>query len=172
MDSWLLRMWQHSFHSLSCLKGFLVDSVEFYKNFTKDFPDIRKIWETFDQAPKKYPIFSWINLSLSEMRFCSRKCLLFLYKEADVFRDFFLLIRGGQKTALVGHSGSGKTTLIKMLAGYIEPTSGSIHIDGMDFRKSPSKPTIPTSAISHKNQECSMRQSGELGSALERTEGS
>ncbi len=33
-------------------EGFLVDSVEFYKNFTKDFSDIEKIWETFDQAPK------------------------------------------------------------------------------------------------------------------------
>lgn len=33
-------------------ESFLFDSVEFYKNFTKDFSDIEKIWEMFDNAPE------------------------------------------------------------------------------------------------------------------------
>lgn len=28
--------------------SFLFDSTEFYKNFTKNFSDIEKLWETFD----------------------------------------------------------------------------------------------------------------------------
>ena len=33
-------------------ESFLFDSTEFYKNFTKDFSDIEKLWETIDDAPK------------------------------------------------------------------------------------------------------------------------
>ncbi|HJO35447.1 MAG TPA: ABC transporter ATP-binding protein [Gammaproteobacteria bacterium] len=36
----------------------------------------------------------------------------------------------GQIVGLLGHNGAGKTTIMKMLAGYLEPTAGSIRIDG------------------------------------------
>lgn len=32
-------------------ESFLFDSTEFYKNFTKDFSEIEKLWDTFDNAP-------------------------------------------------------------------------------------------------------------------------
>ncbi len=37
----------------------------------------------------------------------------------------------GQIVGLLGHNGAGKTTIMKMLAGYLEPTAGSIRIDGL-----------------------------------------
>ncbi|WP_420959464.1 ABC transporter ATP-binding protein [Brucella sp. IR073] len=47
----------------------------------------------------------------------------------DVFnREFF---------ALLGASGCGKTTLMRMLAGFEEPTSGRILLDGQDLRGIP-----------------------------------
>jgi ABC-2 type transport system ATP-binding protein len=36
-----------------------------------------------------------------------------------------LVIPDGQRVSLIGHNGSGKTTLIRMLAGMLEPSSGS-----------------------------------------------
>jgi ABC-2 type transport system ATP-binding protein len=33
---------------------------------------------------------------------------------------------------LLGHNGAGKTTIMKMVTGYLEPTSGSITVDGRD----------------------------------------
>ena len=42
-----------------------------------------------------------------------------------------LSIYKGEMFALVGASGCGKTTLLRMLAGFAEPTSGSILIDGV-----------------------------------------
>ena len=49
-------------------------------------------------------------------------------------RDINLIIRPGEKIALVGHNGAGKTTLIKLLSRLYDPTEGSILIDGIDIR--------------------------------------
>ena len=43
----------------------------------------------------------------------------------------------GEMFALVGASGCGKTTLLRMLAGFAEPSSGRISIDGVDMRSVP-----------------------------------
>jgi ABC-2 type transport system ATP-binding protein len=41
-------------------------------------------------------------------------------------------IPDGQIVGLLGHNGAGKTTIMKMLTGFLEPTSGSVLIDGHD----------------------------------------
>ncbi|GAA2059444.1 ABC transporter ATP-binding protein [Catenulispora yoronensis] len=43
----------------------------------------------------------------------------------------------GRITVLVGPSGSGKTTLLRMVNRMIDPTSGSILIDGVDVKSKP-----------------------------------
>ena len=48
-----------------------------------------------------------------------------------------LSIYKGEIFALVGASGCGKTTLLRMLAGFVEPSSGRISIDGADMGKIP-----------------------------------
>lgn len=39
----------------------------------------------------------------------------------------------GQIVGLLGHNGAGKTTTLKMLTGFLEPSSGEIAIDGLDI---------------------------------------
>jgi ABC-2 type transport system ATP-binding protein len=39
----------------------------------------------------------------------------------------------GEIVGLLGHNGAGKTTIMKMLTGYLEPSSGRISIDGLDI---------------------------------------
>jgi spermidine/putrescine transport system ATP-binding protein len=41
-----------------------------------------------------------------------------------------LAVRRGEFIALLGPSGCGKTTLLRAVAGFVEPTSGEIHING------------------------------------------
>ena len=42
-------------------------------------------------------------------------------------------IEKGEVVGLLGHNGAGKTTIMKMLTGYLEPSSGSISIDGLEI---------------------------------------
>ena len=51
--------------------------------------------------------------------------------------EISLEIYRGEFFSLLGASGCGKTTLLRMLAGFEEPTSGRIIIDGQDMTKVP-----------------------------------
>lgn len=42
-------------------------------------------------------------------------------------------IAQGEIVGLLGHNGAGKTTIMKMLTGYLEPSGGTIRINGMDI---------------------------------------
>jgi ABC-2 type transport system ATP-binding protein len=46
-------------------------------------------------------------------------------------------IASNEVVGLLGHNGAGKTTIMRMLSGYLEPTAGSIVIDGIDLAKNP-----------------------------------
>ena len=46
-----------------------------------------------------------------------------------------LTIPAGEIVMFIGPSGCGKTTSLKMINRLIEPTSGTITIDGVDIRK-------------------------------------
>ena len=49
--------------------------------------------------------------------------------EKNLFEDFSLHIKAGEKIALVGHSGSGKTSLTKLLFRFSNPQKGNIYFD-------------------------------------------
>ena len=48
-------------------------------------------------------------------------------------KDVSLDVAKGEIFSLLGGSGCGKTTLLRMLAGFEEPTSGKIFLDGRDM---------------------------------------
>jgi putrescine transport system ATP-binding protein len=55
------------------------------------------------------------------------------FNEFVAVNNVSLDIRKGELFALLGGSGCGKTTLLRMLAGFEQPTSGRIMIDGQDM---------------------------------------
>lgn len=41
----------------------------------------------------------------------------------------------GEIVGLLGHNGAGKTTIMKMMTGYLEPSSGAVEIDGLNIEQ-------------------------------------
>jgi len=46
-----------------------------------------------------------------------------------------LQVPDGEIVGIIGHNGAGKSTLLKMMAGLIEPSSGSVTVMGRDIQK-------------------------------------
>ena len=59
------------------------------------------------------------------------------YVERVAVDDLSLIVATGELLVLVGGSGSGKTTTLRLVNRLIEPTSGSVWIDGVDTRSEP-----------------------------------
>lgn len=55
--------------------------------------------------------------------------------EKDTLSHINLLLKPGEKLAVVGLNGAGKTTLIKILCGFLDPTEGKVLLNGQDIRK-------------------------------------
>jgi ABC-2 type transport system ATP-binding protein len=56
-----------------------------------------------------------------------------LYGNVIAAENVSFRIGEGEIAGLLGHNGAGKTTLMKMLTGYLEPTSGTASISGYDI---------------------------------------
>ena len=54
-----------------------------------------------------------------------------------VVKEFDLGVRKGEFISFLGPSGCGKTTVLRMVAGFENPTSGAITIDGEDVTRLP-----------------------------------
>ncbi|HKI99517.1 MAG TPA: ABC transporter ATP-binding protein [bacterium] len=52
------------------------------------------------------------------------------FGEYSAVKDFNLELREGEFVSLLGPSGCGKTTTLRMIAGFINPSSGTIEVDG------------------------------------------
>lgn len=55
--------------------------------------------------------------------------------EEDTIHQMNLIIRPGEKLAIVGLNGAGKTTLVKLLCGFYDPTEGQVLLNGEDIRQ-------------------------------------
>src|SRR6202007_520082 len=60
----------------------------------------------------------------------------FRYGDGEqIFEDFSLSFRPGERVGLVGHSGGGKSTLFALLQRFYDVQSGRILIDGQDITR-------------------------------------
>ena len=88
------------------------------------FVEVRDVWKVFGKDPKRILKPTYRDLSKEEI----------LDKTGAVLamRDISFRVEKGELFVLMGLSGSGKSTLIRTFLRLIEPTAGSILVDGQD----------------------------------------
>ncbi|MFI1967306.1 glycine betaine/L-proline ABC transporter ATP-binding protein [Streptomyces pathocidini] len=85
---------------------------------------VRNLWKVFGPRADRVPGSAAADLSAAELRERTG-C-------TAAVRDVSFDVRKGEVFVVMGLSGSGKSTLVRCLTRLIEPTSGSLAIDGED----------------------------------------
>jgi len=94
---------------------------------------IQTLWEAPDErrmgSASLTPTVRSANIKLEALEFA--------YPDTSVesLKDINLVIRPGERIALVGRVASGKSTLGRLLCGLYQPSGGSFLIDGIDSRQ-------------------------------------
>ena len=55
------------------------------------------------------------------------------FEDKDVLQDINAVFENGKTNLIIGQSGSGKTVLLNNIVGLLDPSSGKIFYDGVDF---------------------------------------
>ncbi|KAI3668269.1 hypothetical protein L6452_43346 [Arctium lappa] len=109
---------------MSCFVENRMVSVERIKQFTK-IPSEAEWVKKDNPPPSNWPSHGNIELKDLQVRYRSNTPL--------VIKGITLNIKGGEKIGVVGRTGGGKSTLIQVLFRLVEPSGGSIIIDGINI---------------------------------------
>lgn len=64
------------------------------------------------------------------------------YGGSAILKDLSLSVRRGGITGIIGPNGAGKSTMLKVLLGYLRPTTGRVMFDGADITPLPPEERI------------------------------
>ncbi|PZF77330.1 hypothetical protein DK847_08390 [Aestuariivirga litoralis] len=98
-------------------------------DLSRELEDVERAIDKPSQYPavEKAPAFSRITLKGVEARYDSREASSFTLGPIN------FELKRGEVVFLVGSNGSGKTTFMNVLTGLLEPTAGSIALDGKEL---------------------------------------
>ncbi|MBE9052600.1 ABC transporter ATP-binding protein [Nostocales cyanobacterium LEGE 11386] len=116
----------------SIVKNLLSNLGQIYRNglFLGNLFEFLRIQPTIVSPSDPIPVPSAIKQGINFRQVCFR----YPGSQEPVLDNFNLTLPAGKIVAIVGDNGAGKSTLIKLLCRFYDPDSGSIELDGIDFR--------------------------------------
>lgn len=103
------------------------------KKISDHLVHIEKLRDTFDKFTYAKNLNTWEHFQFSHGDIVLDGLTFGYSTWKSQIAALDITLPGKKKTALVGPSGGGKSTLIKLIAGYLQPTDGTILIDGQSL---------------------------------------
>ncbi len=103
--------------------------------FTKSLSDMKEMVDILRQVPDVLDPVNPEKPRISEGSIEMKNVNFNYLGNGNVFDNFSLSIKSGEKVGLVGHSGSGKSTITKILMRFVDISSGEVLIDGQNVAK-------------------------------------
>ena len=84
----------------------------------------------FENVSKSYPIYDSPGDRLKELVTFNR---LEFHRNFWALHDVSFEVRRGETFCVIGENGSGKSTLLQLVAGILQPSSGTAEVNGTRF---------------------------------------
>ncbi len=111
------------------LEKTVMNFIDFFKNFTKEFAMVESLWDFLDSTPKTEGYEEGTTFKHTRWEIKLKDITYGYTPENPIFKDLSLDLKWKQITALVGPSWGGKSTLVKLISWYIKQDSGDIIVD-------------------------------------------
>lgn len=124
------------FTAVTTLTQWVMGILREMSTLQKESLDISRVREFLD-FPEPFQFENGKDIPAAESYELKLENVSFRYPcaEVDTIHGLNLTVSPGEKLAIVGLNGAGKTTLVKLLCGLLDPTEGTVLLNGTDVRE-------------------------------------
>lgn len=133
------KMTTGEFINFTLLLGFMIAPIVQMSNIgsqiTEAFAGLDRTQEIMNMTPEDDPELRPIQVDNLKGDIVFENVSFSYQEEKEVLHSISFSAPAGSVTALVGSSGSGKSTIASLVGTFLNPTSGTITLDGQDLTK-------------------------------------